>query len=323
MRRVHPDDVARRRGPTLPADKQLDLKPIRYFVCIAEEKSFTAAAERLHIAQPALSRQIKRLEEDLAAELFTRNPRGIELTEAGELLLERAYVILNQVQQTVHDVQSRANRPQGVVTVGIPPTPGEFIAPVLLQHVKARYPEIELRFIEGFSGQLERRLRNNEIGVAVMHDAAPGDDFVVTDLLRERLWVVGKAGSLKRDSYPFEEAVDLPLILPSRPNYLRILIDSHAERKNLKLNIVERADGVWILKALVRFGHGFTILTYGAVLSEMQQGTLDAVPIRDPRIDWKLCVVMRRDQSRKLAFTVVQESIRQIVDDLVARSVWK
>lgn len=307
----------------MPTDWQLDLRPIRYFVRIAEEKSFTAAAERLHIAQPALSRQIKRLEEDLAVELFTRGRRGIQLTEAGELLLQRAYVILNQVQQTVHDVQSHVNTPRGVVTVGIPPTPAEFIAPVLLQHVKLNYPEIELRFFQGFSGQLQSKLLNNEISVAVMHDATQGDDFVITDLLQEHLWVIGKTGSLDKQSYTFEEAVALPLVLPSRPNYLRILIDTYAERDDLKLNIVQRADGIGVLKALVRSGHGHTILTYGAVLPEMQQGTLDAVPIREPRIDWKLCVVVRRDQSRKPAFVVVQDSIRKIVDDLVARSIWK
>ncbi len=304
-------------------DWQLDLRPLRYFVGVAEEKSLTKAAERLHIAPPALSRQMQKLEAALATELFTRSARGVELTEAGEILLRRAYLIFNQVHQAVHDVTSHADRPQGVVTVGMPPTPGEFIAPALLERIKTHFPEIELRFLEGFSAVLAQKLANNEIGIAVMHDPEPHSEITITELLVEHLWVVGNAGSLSEPSYTLAEAAALPLILPSRPNFLRMLIDSHAERERLTLNVVQRSDGVWHTKALVRYGHGHTILTYGAVLSEMQQGTLDAVPITDPRIEWTLCVAMRRDQSRKPAFQAVGEAIREIVGDLVSREIWK
>jgi LysR family transcriptional regulator, nitrogen assimilation regulatory protein len=304
-------------------DWQLDLRPLRYFVCVAEEKSLTKAAERLNVAQPALSRQMQKLEAGLSTELFTRSARGVELTEAGEILLRRAYLIFNQIQQTVHDVTAEANRPHGVVTVGMPPTPGEFIAPLLLERIKTNFPDIELRFLEGFSGVLEQKLANNEISIAVLHDPKPGSDITVAELLVEHLWVVGGAGSLDQESYTLAEAAALPLILPSRPNYLRMLIDSHAEAQNLTLNVVQRSDGVWHTKALVRYGHGHTILTYGAVLSELQQHTLDAVPITDPRIDWTLCVAMRRDQSRKPAFILVSEAIREIADDLVRQNIWK
>ena len=304
-------------------DWQLDLRPLRYFVCVAEEKSLTKAAERLHVAQPALSRQMQKLEAALATELFIRSARGVELTKAGDILLSRAYLIFNQIQQTVNDVTSQADRPQGVVTVGMPPTPGEFIAPVLLERIKAHYPEIELRFLEGFSSVLAQKLANNEISIAVMHGPEPSSDMTITELLVERLWVIGAAGTLDRASYTLAEAAALPLILPSRPNFLRILIDSHAEREKLTLNVVQRSDGIGHTKALVRFGHGQTILTYGAVLSEMQQGTLDTAPITDPQIDWTLYVAMRRDQSRKPAYRVVSEAIREIVRDLVNRSIWK
>jgi len=286
----------------MPPEWQPELRTLRYFVCVAEEKSLTKAANRLHIAQPALSRQIRGLETELGLALFVRTPRGVELTEAGDTLLRRAYVILNQIRQTHHDVTSHATNPRGVVTIGMPPTPGEFIGPPLLARIKAHYPEIELHFFEGFSGELERKLHNNEIGVAVMHDPVPRDDIKVTELLVEHLWVIGRTGTLEKESYSFAEATALPLILPSRPNFLRILIDEHAHACGYPLNVVQRADGVWHLKALVRFGHGFTILTYGAILSEIQHGTLEAAPIHTPRIDWTLCVAMRADQGRKQAF---------------------
>lgn len=302
---------------------QPELRSLRYFVSVAEEKSFTRAANRLRIAQPALSRQIKRLEEDLMVQLFTRNVRGVELTEAGEILLRRAYLVFNQLEQTHHDVTIHSTHLGGVVSVGMPPTPGEFIAPRLLERCKALYPDIELRFVEGFSAQLEQKMSNNEIGVAVMHDPAPRDDIQITELLVEHLCLVGRSGALGKPSYSLEEAAGFPLIMPSRPNFLRILVDTYAEKHNVQLNIQTRSDGIGHTKSLVRYGHGFTILTYGAIISDVQSGLLEAKPISDPRITWRLCVVMRNDQGRKRTLSVVEGMIQEIVADLVADGIWK
>ncbi|ANT61627.1 hypothetical protein AYJ57_14115 [Salipiger sp. CCB-MM3] len=309
-------------GSTL-RDWQPELRTLRYFLCVAEEKNMTRASERLRIAQPALSRQIARLESDLGLKVFNRTARGMELTEAGEILQRRAYAIMAQIAQAHHDVTAHADRPQGVVVVGMPPTPGEFITPPLLSRVKAEYPEIELRFVEGFSNALEHKLSQGEIGLAVMHDAPLQDDIVTTELLVEHLNVVGPCGALDKDSYTLAEAAAMPLIMPSRPNFLRILVDKHADEIGAELNIVQRVDGVWHLKSLVRHGHGFTILTYGGVLSEVQNGTLEARPIVKPQMAWTLCTATKADQRGKKAIQVVEALVRDIVGDLVASGIWR
>jgi LysR family nitrogen assimilation transcriptional regulator len=311
------------RPEKMNGDWQPELRTLRYFVCVAEEKSFTGASARLRIAQPAVSRQIANLEADLGVPVFLRTTRGVELTEAGEVLLQRAYVILAQIQQAHHDITAQVERPRGVVVVGIPPTPGEFIAPPLLALMRDRYPEIELRFVEGFSQALESKLSNGEISLAVMHESSFQEGIFVSRLLDERLQVIGPAGSLDKASYTLAEAARLPLIMPSRPNFLRILIDKHADMAGIKLNLQQRVDGVWLLKALVRKGHGFTILTYGGVLSEVQAGTLAAAPITDPPIEWTLCIATRAQQRRKMAIKLVEEAIQTIVSDLSASGVWK
>ncbi|WP_233545045.1 LysR family transcriptional regulator [Pseudooceanicola sediminis] len=312
------------RHPTIShRDWQPELRTLRYFVCVAEEKNMTRAAERLRIAQPALSRQITRLEQDLGVAVFIRTPRGVELTEPGEVLLRRAYGILAQISQAHHDVTAHADAPRGVVVVGMPPTPGEFIVPPLYEHIKSHYPEIELRFVEGFSGDLERKLVSGEIGLAVMHDAPSRRDLIITNLLVEHLYVIGPPGSLSQPSYTLAEAVALPLIMPSRPNFLRILVDKHADAIQHPLNVVQRVDGVWHLKALVRHGYGFTILTYGGVLSEVQNGTLEAATITDPQIDWTLCIATKADQHHKMAIQLVGESVKTILGDLVRRGIWR
>ncbi|MEZ5931971.1 MAG: LysR family transcriptional regulator [Alphaproteobacteria bacterium] len=287
------------RRDTRSDDWQPELRTLRYFVCVAEEKSFTRAAERLQIAQPALSRQIAHLESDLGVMVFVRTPRGVELTEAGDILLRRAYGILAQIQQAHHDVTAQVEAPRGVVVVGMPPTPGEFIAPPLLAVMRERYPEIELRFVEGFSQALQSRLSNGEISLAVMHDTPVQDDIAVTPLLVERLHVIGRTGTLEQAAYTLAEASRLPLILPSRPNFLRILIDKHADEAGIALHVTQRVDGISHLKALVRQGLGFTILTYGGILSEAQMGTLEAAPITDPPMEWTLGIATRADQRRR------------------------
>ncbi|WP_226626274.1 LysR family transcriptional regulator [Alloyangia pacifica] len=309
-------------GSTL-RDWQPELRTLRYFLCVAEEKNMTRASERLRIAQPALSRQIARLESDLGLKVFNRTARGMELTEAGEILQRRAYAIMAQIAQAHHDVTAHAERPQGVVVVGMPPTPGEFITPPLLSRVKAEYPEIELRFVEGFSNALEHKLSQGEIGLAVMHDAPLQEDIVTTELLVEHLNVIGPCGSLDKEIYTLAEAAAMPLIMPSRPNFLRILVDKHADEIGAELNIVQRVDGVWHLKSLVRHGHGFTILTYGGVLSEVQSGTLEARPIVKPRMAWTLCTATKADQRGKKAIQVVEALVRDIVGELVESGIWR
>lgn len=307
----------------MDGDWPLDFRSLRYFASVAEQKSFSGASARLHIAQPALSRQIRRLEEELGVELFTRHARGVDLTEAGEILLNRVYTIFRQVEQTRDDVTTHAQFPYGTVTVGLPPTAGEFISPLLAERVRDRYPSIELRLVEGFSGELYQKLMNHEISLAVMHNPIPHQELKTSELLVEHLCLVGPAGSLTKKRYRLAQAAALPLVLPNRPNHLRILIDDYAERCATPLNVAFHSDGVGITKALVRRGLGYTILTFGAVFSEVEQGKLDAVPISNPAITWPMGVAMRRDQSRKRTFIVIEELIRDVVADLLKQGIWR
>ncbi len=289
---------------------------------VAEERNITRAASRLNIAQPALSRKIANLEHELNLVLFERSVRGVEVTPAGKILLDRTYMLFGQLAQTFHDVTASSERPAGTVVVGMPPTPGEFIAPPLLRRVKERFPDIELRFREGFSRELEDWLLNGQISIAVMHNPPDRADISSQEMLIEKLHLIGQAGSLDKTSYTLAEAASLPLIMPSRSNYLRLLADQHAENIGCSLNVTQRADGIWHLKALVRDGHGFTLLTFGGVLTEFHLGTLIAVPIVEPEVQWRLCTAIKSDQRQNMAVKVVETVISDIVGELVERNIW-
>ena len=304
------------------ADWEPDIRTLRCFVTVAEERNITRAASRLNIAQPALSRKIANLEHDLNLVLFERSVRGVDLTPAGEILLDRAYMLFGQLAQTFHDVTASSERPAGTVVVGMPPTPGEFIAPPLLRRVKEHFPDIEIRFKEGFSRELEGWLLNGQISLAVMHNPPDRADITSQEMLVEKLHLIGPKGSLDKSSYTLAEAAALPLIMPSRSNYLRLLADQHAENIGCTLNVTQRVDGIWHLKALVRDGHGFTLLTFGGVLTEFHLGTLVAVPIVEPEVQWRLCTAIKSDQRQNMATKAVERVISDIVGELVDQSIW-
>lgn len=300
-----------------------DTRALRYFVAVAEEKSITKAAARLRIAQPAISRQVAWLEKELGTPLLVRLARGVELTEAGEVLLESCYSVFSTLARGYREITAHSASPKGTVIVGMPPTPGEFIIPPLFERIKDSYPEIELRFVEGFSRELEKALIRGEIALAVMHDPPERSDILRRELLVENLNLVGPPGSLGRAEYSLTEVAELPLILPSRPNFLRIIFDRVCDEHGLTPKVMQRVDGVWHIKALVRASQGFTVLTYGGVLTEAASGALEARPIVEPQIGWRLCIATRAEQKPKVAVSVVEDAIFEIVNDLVARGVWR
>ncbi|MBN9241265.1 MAG: LysR family transcriptional regulator [Mesorhizobium sp.] len=300
-----------------------DITGLHYFSVVAEERSFSRASARLRIAQPAISRKIKALEQDLGVQLFTRHTRGVDLTEPGESLLRNAYGLFRQIENLRDHAVTSGETPRGVVTVGVLPTPGEYIVPKLVEQARKLYPEIKFRIVEGYSGDLHAMLVNQEINIAVMHAPMPHPDIVVHDLLVDYLCLVGKAGTLKKTTYPFAEAAAFPLILPAAPNLLRLRIDQIAESRNIGLNVSHQCNGFWLTKALIRNGAGYTMVTFGSVVTDLEKGDFDVSLVADPNVPWPLAVAMRADQHRRLSLVVIKGLIETIVAELRSKQIWQ
>ena len=171
---------------------RMDLRHLRYFVAVAEERHFTRAAERLGIKQPPLSLQIKQLEQELGTPLFRRLTRGVELTEPGTLLLNEARQILEQVERTKANVQRRARAETGRIRVGFagatyfqPRVPG------LIQAFRKRYPNVLLLPVQSNTPQLVEALRSGSVDVAfVRPPLGDGDGIAVHPLVEEPMRIV-------------------------------------------------------------------------------------------------------------------------------------
>jgi DNA-binding transcriptional LysR family regulator len=167
----------------------MELRHLRYFVAVAEERSFTRAAERLWVAQPGLSTQIRRLETELGVRLFDRHPRGADLTDAGELLLGRARTALAAAAAagaTGADVRAAVN---GSLRLGVSSGPSWSGTPTLLQRFSSERPQVEVTVMQGPGGALWRDLRDGRLDALIAPAAFGSPDLDSLALGQER-WVV-------------------------------------------------------------------------------------------------------------------------------------
>jgi DNA-binding transcriptional LysR family regulator len=167
----------------------MELRHLRYFVAVAEERSFTRAAERLWVAQPGLSTQIRRLETELGVKLFERHTRGVDLTEAGELLLDRARAVLDAADvagATGADILTGVN---GALRIGVPSGPSWSGTSTLFGQFCSERPQVEVAVMQGPGGALWRDLRDGRLD-ALIAPAAFGSPDLRSVALGEERWVL-------------------------------------------------------------------------------------------------------------------------------------
>jgi len=304
---------------------RIQLRELRYFVRVAELKSFTHASEQLHVAQSAISRQIQKLEEDLGTQLFVRSGQGLELTDPGHLLLERARGILRQVSQAIEDVHEQSNLVSGSLTLGVPPAAGEILVPPVLTALGRDHPNLQLNIVESFSGNLYSKLVRQEINLALLHNPLPHKNVDIHSLLIEQMYLIGPASArgITLPATEVERLDGVALVLPGRPHSLRLLIEDTLKEQRYEFNLVREVDGLNVLRALVADGQGYTILTYGAVHRQVKQGMLSAKRLTFPPIHWQLALASLADQRNARAIQVVIRSIRAEVHNLVDAGIWR
>jgi DNA-binding transcriptional LysR family regulator len=149
----------------------MELRHLRYFVTIAEEQSFTRAAERLWIAQPGLSTQIRRLEEELGVKLFERHTRGVDLTDAGRVFLERARAALAAAEDAKAAVSDLESGLVGAIRLGLATEARSQLVPSLLERFGASRPDVEITVIESHGGTLLRDLRDKRLDALIAPSA--------------------------------------------------------------------------------------------------------------------------------------------------------
>jgi LysR family transcriptional regulator, nitrogen assimilation regulatory protein len=302
----------------------MDFRQIRYFIAIAEKGGLSAASEVVHIAQPALSTQIANLEAELGVKLFERHGRGVKLTQAGSTFLRHAYIIRDQIAAARQEVTESLPEPSGIVYAGLPMTTSNVLAVPIIEYVRNAYPKVDLRIVDGMSGDVGTWLIEGRLDVAVLYEAHNSVASSAVPLIEDELFLIGldgpELGGL--DQIAFNELGRFPQIASSDQHALRRLLDDTAARQRAPLNYIQTIDSIPQLRELVLRGIGYTILPRIAFADLPHGGRLKFVPIRNPdlRLRSWLALTPRREPSR--AARCVHSVIQQVILDMVGGDRW-
>ncbi|MSO65989.1 MAG: LysR family transcriptional regulator [Alphaproteobacteria bacterium] len=301
----------------------METRALRYFQTVAEFGSYSRASEFLRISQPAVSRQIRKLEGELGRKLFDRHGHGVTLTEAGRILLEHGQRALRQLDRIKDEIRGGTTGPSGVVSLAVAPAAGHYLVPALVQRMATEFPNVDLRVVGGFSGYTQEWLVRGQVDLACLHDPLPHRGFDITPLLTEQVFLAGKPGTapFQRGHARIEDLAQLPLILPSRPNASRRMLDSWVGRKRIAPNIRMEVDDHSIIRALIKQGEGFSLLTQCAITEDVERGEIQAWPFR-PRVAWQLALVASAALLRSELARSVVRTVRTVVCDLVRDGAW-
>src|SRR5580698_5561228 len=258
-------------------------RQLRYFCKIVECGSFSRAAATIHVAQPALSQQIAELEAQIGVELLQRSARGVRATRAGEVLYREALGILRQMDQIPSLVRSDSGGVEGSVSLGIVSVLGPRVATAVVAACREALPKVTLKLVALDSASLRERVETQALDMAIVFE---GDLLLPAlarqPLFRQRLYFIGhpRQGA-PSGSFSLAQLAELPLVLPSRPNVVRVLLDDALKSAGLSPTVVAELDDAPSLLAAVRAGLGGVILPTGN-LTDIGAGDLSAPALIEP-----------------------------------------
>ena len=271
----------------------MDLKQLEYFVRVAELGSFTRASEALDVAQPALSRQVRLLEVELRQNLLLRNGRGALPTDAGNLLLEHARGILHQVERAREELGRVGGALAGRVAIGLPPSLSRALAVPFTRAVRQQLPQASVSISEGLSTNMQEWLVTGRLDIAVLYNAQPAPSIELTPLLEEDLFLVqprsaGPGSSAPATAVSLKDISMLPLVIPSRPNALRMFVETQMASLGLRPQVALEIDGVAAILDLVADGAGVALLSRNAVSSSQRPEAFQLRPVEQPALRARL-----------------------------------
>jgi LysR family nitrogen assimilation transcriptional regulator len=300
----------------------MDARQLRYFARIVACGSFSRAAIELHVAQPALSHHVAKLEAELGVELLIRSTRGVVPTECGTTLLAHAKTILRHFEVAAQDVRQQAESPSGECTCGLPSSASLVLTVPLLQEAERLYPGIKLKIIENHSGYLLEWVQSGHIDLAVVYDVHDLPSVTIQPLMREDLFLAGLGGSIPvaGEEIAFADLADLPLILTSEAHGLRKLVERYAETAGCQLWIKTELDALTAIKDLVASGFGYTLLPWPAIHREVRAGTLHAARVIKPAIAREVQLATSPNWPLMRSTNLVGELISRLLVELVAQN---
>jgi len=290
----------------------MELRHLDTLLAIADEGSFTAAADVLSTVQSNVSEQVRQLEQELGAELLVRGRRGATPTECGEVVLERARRVRREIEAMQADLSMLQGLRTGHASLGIVGTASRWMVPALVADLRDEAPGVQLRINEGASERLATEVLAGELAQAVITEPMTSPRLDVEHLLDETLvgLTPADAPDLGPEPVSLARLADLPMILPPVGNPLRREVDDAAADVGLNLPVPVEVEGIRLIADMVAAGGGASVLPETAIppeLTRVRRVALRGVPPR------RLGLINARESYLSLADRAVRDGVHRLV----------
>lgn len=310
------------------AGSGMDVKQLKALVTVAEVGSVTRAAELLHLAQPAVTRQIRTLEHELGVPLFERTRTGMRPTKAGASLADRARRALAELDRARAELTPTTGAVTGIVTLGLLESAAELLAEPLVCTVRRDHPGIELRVLTAYSGHLQQWLDEGDLDLSLLYNLTSTPSVNVTPLVREQLWAVAPAadGLDPGRPVPFTEVAKRPIVMPTPGHGLHTLITGGAREAGVDIDVLVQTNSMSLQKRLVRGGQGWTVLPAVGIADDIAhdtaEGRFSAAPLTAPEVWRSIVLGMPRTGRVPAAVEIVARALTDQIRSAVAHDRW-
>lgn len=290
----------------------MELRQLRFFLEVARSESFTKAAEKLHIAQPALSIAIRKLEEELEVLLFNRRDRKISLTAEGELFAVHAREILQGVTKARQDIADLRGLLKGEVRVGLTPMLSGFFFPRIVTTFKRLHPSLQIAISGDSAWSIQRKIESGEIDMGVIAGAVP-EGLEAHHLVREEVVACVHRGHrlAGRKKAPLKKMLEEPLIQFKEGYHLREMIEELAAQEGLATTVVAESNMFTLVRGLVKEELGLAFLLRSVVARDPAIAAVSC----DPPIFLDLAIAWKRKAQLSKANRAFVDYLIQEVDE--------
>lgn len=278
----------------------MNIRQLRCFIQVAEMRSITRAASVLHVAQSALSRQMKLLESEIGDDLFERTERGVSLTQVGEQLLHRAGPLVREFETLRADVTRREASLSGPIRLGVPPSLCEHVIIPALATFCAQHPAVSISLFEGTTLDLRERMKRGAFDLAIVSSLENSPSARMHPLVSEAVVIYSTVTALSMATpVSVKQIAQRPFVLPARPNIIRLQLEELMARQGLPPKVALEANALTVLRGFVMAGTCDGVLPYSAVSGMVASGAVRAAPIKGAKVSWQVMATSSRDLPRQ------------------------
>jgi LysR family nitrogen assimilation transcriptional regulator len=271
----------------------MEFRQLEYFLAVARHGSFSAAAARIHVAQPALSAQVAKLERELGCRLLLRHSRGAELTSAGRQLKAHALDLIERRDALKRQLGGATQAKKSDVTIAVPPLVSMILTVPLVEAARKALPNVALRVIEGMSGAIREWLKADMLDLAMLHNLGPGECVTGGFTVDEELVVVSAPPHFPPGRGPLgaDALRGLPLITSTSRNSMRQMLEAVARRRGFLLEVVAEVDALPQQRELLLKGIGASVVPK-LCLDRWRHPRLRARRITGEGLFWRTSLVL-------------------------------